>query len=147
MPVKNLTNRKGQSSIEFLTVFGIAMMMAAPFILSAETSIAELNTGTDAAQLQNSLNNLEEAIQTVASQGDPAQRTVNLDLPGNVDDAYVVDNQAIVYTVNVQGQQTNLTRIFETQIETPEQSLPNERGRHQLTVRAWENQVNITETQ
>jgi len=120
--------------------------MATPFILSADTSINELRTGTDAAQIESSLNNLEEAIQTVASQGEPAQRTINLDLPRNVEEAYVVQDRAILYTVNMHGQQTNLSRIFETEINTP-QGLPSNQGRHQVTVRAWQNQVNITETQ
>lgn len=147
MLAKNLTNRKGQSSIEFLTVFGIAMLMAAPFIVSAETSITELRTGTEVAELENSLNNLEDAIQTVASQGEPARRTITMDIPGVVEDAYMVENQAIVYTLNVQGQQTNVTRIFENRIETEPPGIPEERGRHELRVEAWQNQVNITEDQ
>lgn len=138
---------KGQSSIEFLTVFGIAMLMASPFIISAETSINELRTSTETAQLENSLNKLQETVQTVASQGEPAKRTIEIDLPRNVQTSYLVNEQAIVYTYRVQGQNANTSRIFENPVQETGEGLPNQPGRHQIEVEAWQGQVNLSRVQ
>jgi len=136
---------KGQSSIEFLTIFGIAILMATPFIISADTSINELRTGTETAELENTMNKLEETIRVVESQGEPAKRTITMDIPSSVDEASVVEENAVVYTYTIQGQQVNTSRIFENQIIESGQGLPTETGRHHVEVQAEDDAVRIGE--
>lgn len=138
-----LATRKAQSSIEFLSVFGLAMLMAAPFIVAAQSSIVQLQTGADSATLQNSMDKLESAVTTVEASGPPAKRTFAMDIPGNVEESYVVNNRAVVFTVNTPSGRTNVSRIFDTQIAASG-GLPSSQGVYPMSVTAWQDQVNIT---
>jgi hypothetical protein len=137
--------RKAQSSIEFLSVFGLAMLMAAPFIVAAQSSLIQLQTGADSATLQNSLDKLETAVTTVEASGPPAKRTFAMDVPGNVERAYVVKNRAVVYTVETPSGRTNVSRIFDTKIAETGDGLPDSQGKYPISVTAWQDQVNISE--
>lgn len=137
--------RKAQSSIEFLSVFGLAMLMAAPFVLSAQNSIVQLRTGADSATLQNSMDKLETAVTTVDSSGPPAKRSFMMDIPGNIQEVYLVDNRAIVYTVETPAGVSNVSRIFDTTIVENGDALPDSQGQHPVSVTAWQDQVNISE--
>lgn len=136
--------RKAQSSIEFLSVFGLAMLMAAPFIVAAQSSIVQLQTGADSATLQNSMDKLESAVTTVEASGPPAKRTFAMDIPGNVERSYVVNNRAVVFTVNTPSGRTNVSRIFDTKIAANDE-LPDSQGVYPMSVTAWQDQVNISE--
>lgn len=136
--------RKAQSSIEFLSVFGLAMLMAAPFIVAAQSSIVQLQTGADSATLQNSMDKMESAVTTVEASGPPAKRTFAMDIPQNVEESYVVSNRAVVFTINTPSGRTNVSRIFDTQIAAND-GLPSSQGVYPMSVTAWQDQINISE--
>lgn len=121
------------------------MLMAAPFIVAAQSSIVQLQTGADSAKLQNSLDKLETAVTTVEASGPPAKRTFAMDIPGNVEESYVVKNRAVVFTVNTPSGRTNVSRIFDTHIEATGEGLPDSQGVYPMSVTAWQDQVNISE--
>ena len=137
--------RKAQSSIEFLSVFGLAMLLAAPFIVAAQNSVVRLQTGADSAQLQNSMDKLETAVSTVEASGPPAKRSFYMRIPGRVQKSYIVKDRAVVFTVQTPAGVTNVSRIFDSKVVENSDSLPDTQGRHPVSVTAWQDQVNITE--
>jgi len=144
MVVVKLEIRKAQSSIEFLSVFGLAMLLAAPFIVSAQNSVVQLRMGADAAELQNSMDKLETAISTVDASGPPAKRTFQMDMPSLVEESYLVNNKAIVYTVDTPSGNSNISRIFDARVVEVSDSLPENQGVYPVSVTAWKDQVNIS---
>lgn len=136
---------KGQSSIEFLFVFGLAMLVASPFILSAQESIVRLQTGSDMAELQNSMDKMDTAVSRVGTSGPPARRSFTINLPRNVEEVFVVQEKAVVYTVNTTAGVTNISRIFDHTVRESGRGLPDTRGVHRVSVTAWQDQVNLSE--
>lgn len=133
---------KAQSSVEFLTIVGIALVLAAPFIIQAQDWMINVSLGTDAAEFRSSFDELDDAIKTMAAMGEPSKTTVRLNIPNNFVSARVVNDEALVFTRDQGGRSTNYTRIYDTKIYADQ--LPSERGSHEITVEAWQDQVNLT---
>ncbi|MFB6292125.1 MAG: hypothetical protein ABEI58_01890 [Candidatus Nanohaloarchaea archaeon] len=130
---------KGQAAIEYLMVFGLALLLSTPFILRAQSSIFELQSSAGVVQLQNSLEKTESAIETVSASGEPAQRTFTVDLPEAVESGVIVNN-SIVYTIRTSSGKSQLIRGFETNLTG---SLPQTPGRHRVTVYMKNGEANI----
>lgn len=125
-------------------VVGIALTISAPFVLSAQESMINIQQSSEAVSLQQSLDRLEEAVSTVSVSGEPARRTFNMDMPNNVVEARVVQDRAVVYTLDKRSGRTNVSRVFDTNISAVDGGLPDGEGRSRVTVYAWNNQVNIS---
>lgn len=124
-------------------VVGIALAISAPFVLSAQRSVMDIQQTENAVKVQKSLDRLEEAVSTVSVSGEPARRTFLMRLPDNVNDTHIVNERAVVYTLRTRSGLANVSRVFDTNISVPPgEKLPMEGGR--VTVYAWNNQVNIS---
>lgn len=134
---------KGQSSVEFLLVVGIALAISAPFLLSAQQSVLNVQETSKSVSLETSLDKIEEAVTTVSVSGEPAMRTFNVDIPDSVLKAQIVQDRGVVYTVRNRGGISNRSIVFDTNISAP-QGLPNQTGRSRISVFAWNGQVNIS---
>jgi hypothetical protein len=135
---------KGQSSVEFLLVVGIALTISTPFLLSAQQSVVNIEEASRSVALETSLDRLEEAVKTVSLSGEPARRTFYMDLPDEVVDARVVNDRAVVYTVRTSSGLSNRSRIFDTKISAPLEGLPDGTENSRVSVVAWNGQVNIS---
>ncbi|MDY6774122.1 MAG: hypothetical protein SVS85_02880 [Candidatus Nanohaloarchaea archaeon] len=130
---------RGQAAIEYMTVFGIALVLSTPFILRAQSSMMELRIGTQVVSLQNSLDRVESSVETVSAAGEPAQRTFFFEVPQITRNARVVNN-SIVYTVRTSSGETQLIRTFETNVVG---TVPETPGRHRMTVYARNGKTHI----
>lgn len=130
---------KGQAAIEYLIVLGIALLVAVPFVVKAQTSVVDIRSSVSAIEAQNSLNNIEVAIKTVDAAGEPAARTVELRLPNNLNRTEIRDNSIIIYLNTPEGDRP-LTRTFEADIEG---SLPDNPGLYLLRVKAAGGEVQL----
>lgn len=139
-------NRKGQSSIEFLAVVGVALIIASPFIGSLESSVLDTQTTSDGVTLKNTMDELEAAVNTVAVEGEPSKRTFDITLPDNTETMKVSpdSSRVLVITLDRPEGESEVFRIMNAPIN-PE-NLPNQPGRYEMEVSAWENQVNLTQT-
>lgn len=122
--------RKAQAAIEYLMVFGLALLLSTPFVLKAQQSIFDLKSGSDVIGLQNSLDNTASAIETVSASGEPARRTFFVEIPESVESGRIV-NDSIVYTVATSAGNSQLVRTFDIDLfgEVPENP-----GRQEITV-------------
>lgn len=139
---------KGQSSIEFLAVVGIALLIAAPFIGSVESSILDTQTTSDGITLKNTMDELEAAINTVAVEGEPSKRTFDITLPDDTDEFEVREGVVLVITLDRPEGESEVFRIMNTPITDPDEhqdlNLPQTPGRYEMEIAAWQGQVNVT---
>lgn len=133
---------KGQTSIELVATIGIALVLAAPFVVEAQGTMLDISFGSDTAEVQASLDRLAESIRTVASMGEPASRRVDIRLTRDMENFQVSENRSFIYTMERSGRQSNLTRIFDTEISTD--NMPENQGIYTIEVEAWKDQVNIS---
>lgn len=123
-------SRRGQASIEYLAVFGIALAISTPFIMNAQSSLLDLRTGSGSIEAQNSLQKIETAVNTVAASGEPAQRTFTVRLPQNYEGGEVRDN-AIAFTMRNRAGESDFIRTFDVDLNG---DVPQTPGRYEVTV-------------
>jgi len=128
---------KGQAAIEYMTVFGIALVLAAPFVLKAQSSILDLRSNSNAVSVQNTLNNIEVAADTVSASGEPAARTFSIRLPDSVRNTWVMD-RAVVIQIDTPQSRSNFSRTFDFNISG---TLPDQPGLYRLKTQANDSTV------
>lgn len=122
----------GQAAIEYMIVLGIALLLAAPFVLKAQSSIVDLRSDSNAVSVQNSLNDIEVAAETVNAAGEPAARTFPVRLPETLERTWVLDN-AVVIQIDTPGPRSNFSRTFDFNVSG---GLPDQPGRYMLKTEA-----------
>lgn len=127
-----MKNLKGQAAIEYLFVFGIALLLSTPFILQAQGTILELRTGSETMQLHNSLEKLETSVKVVSASGEPARRTFEMEVPSTVRSAHI-EGTGVVYELDTPSGVSHL--IADTGTEFSEDSeVPEDAGLHIMRV-------------
>lgn len=124
-------------------VVGIALAISAPFVLSAQNSVINIQQTSRSVALETSLDKLDEAVSTVSVSGEPARRTFNMDIPDNVVKARVVQDRFVVYTLRTEGGLSNISRGFDANISASG-GLPDSESGSRVSVVAWNGQVNIS---
>jgi hypothetical protein len=130
---------KGQAAIEYMTVFGIALLLAAPFVMKAQSSIMEIQSKSSFVSMQDSLNDIDVAVRTVSASGEPAARTFEVRIPESVNETDIRE-QNIVVRLNTPTGTERLSRNFETNLTG---NLPSEPGLYLLRVRAEAGEVDL----
>jgi|AntDeeMetagen285_2_1112576.scaffolds.fasta_scaffold05440_2 hypothetical protein len=128
---------KGQAAIEYMTVFSIALVLAAPFVLKAQSSVLDLRSDSNAVAVQNTLNNIEVAADTVSAAGEPATRTFSIRLPDSVRETWVLD-RAVVIQIATSQSRSNLSRTFDFNVSG---EIPDRSGRYMLKTQANQSEV------
>lgn len=108
---------KGQSSVEFITVIGVALLLAAPFVIEGQKAMINLATDSEDTKFQASLNDLGNIAEQVTASGDKSARTTQLRVPDNIENVYSKD-QALVFEMNRGGNPQNFSQIFPVKINT-----------------------------
>lgn len=122
---------KGQSSVEFVAIIGVALVLSLPFVVEGQESMIDLATGSEDAKFQASLNELSETVEQVSSSGEMSQRTFELQVPSNIE-SVKTQQQALIYTQARGGQSKNFSVSFDTEINAS--SLSADRGLQELKV-------------
>jgi len=139
---------KGQGSLEFLTVVGIATVISAPFILEAQSLVTSTSETSDITGFQSSLDELVKKIERVDAMGSPAADSVRLDIPAGITEARVIStgttesSTAIVFTRNRSSQLNNYTRFVEADLQTND--LPTEEGSRKIGIKALNREVKLS---
>ncbi len=132
-------SRKGQAALEYLMVFGLALILSAPFVLRAQGQIIDLRSSSNAVDMHNSLNKFESSIKTVSAAGKPARRTFTVQIPDNVESAQLNSN-SIVYSLQTPEGIEQVSRSFETSLTG---DIPSSNGRHRVSVSATDSGVKL----
>lgn len=122
-------------------IFGLAIALSTPFIVKAQGSILDLRTSSQIMDVRNSVDRVERAAQTVNAAGPPARRTFAINIPGIVENSFLLD-RAVIYQVRTSDGRTNITKSFDFNISG---TLPSDEGAHRLSVSAKSDRVVIEE--
>lgn len=130
---------KGQAAIELLMVVGIALALSLPFISAAQESMFDLRSSSQVVELQNSMDRFENAAKTVNAAGEPARRTIEMNIPQLVSETYHLDN-ALVYEMRTEDGATNISRQFDFNLAG---EVPDSPGAHIVQLRASDGDVEV----
>ncbi|MFP4229708.1 MAG: hypothetical protein ACLFRK_01045 [Candidatus Nanohaloarchaea archaeon] len=133
---------KAQASVEFITVVGIALVLAAPFVVESQNMMIDIGFGSEVAEIQASLDDVARTVRKVGAMDKPARRQVELRLTRDMEDFHVSEDRAITYSLERSGEEANFTRIFDQKINA--ENMPTEQGVYTLNVEAYRDRVNIS---
>ena len=133
--------RRGQAAVEYLAIVGIVLLLAAPVLIDAQQSAGELQRASDVVVARTALDNAAEAARLVYSQGDPAQVTFTVTMPGNVIQSNVTD-QYLHLRLRSPAGPIDLLSTLDFNVSG---SIPTSRGQHALVAKAV-NQTNVSIT-
>ncbi|MFP4038722.1 MAG: hypothetical protein ACLFTA_02985 [Candidatus Nanohaloarchaea archaeon] len=133
---------KAQASVEFITVVGIALVLAAPFVVESQSMMIDIGFGSEVAEIQASLDDVARTVRKVGAMDKPARKQVELRLTRDMEDFQVSEDRAITYSLERSGEEANFTRIFDQKINA--ENMPTEQGVYTLNVEAYRDRVNIS---
>lgn len=137
---------KGQSSVEFLAVVSLALIIAVPFIASLETAVGDIRTTSEGVAMKTTMDELELAVNTVGVEGEPSKRSMWLDLPDNIVSSQIESEpgqgDAVVFTVDRAEGPTDIFRITEFDLDEGS-NIPDTSGSHRITIEAEDDEVTI----
>ncbi len=99
--------------------------------------------GSNDIEFQSSLDELGYAVTTVAESGEKTARTVELEIPSNIEEVYVQD-QALVFEMDRGSRKTNFTQTFPVSTNVDEQIIDSDQSIRTLKLESWSGDVNIT---
>lgn len=130
-------NRKAQAAIEYLMVFGVALLLSTPFIIKAQQSVMEIKTGSEMLEARNSLNQIQSAAETVNAAGDPARRTFAITMPRSVESTSV-EGKYVRVAINTSDSYVGMSREFAFNVTG---TLPESEGNYLVSATADSGEV------
>lgn len=136
---------KGQAALEYMAMISIALLIASPIIIRAQTSMQDVGEASTAARMESVLDSLEEGARLVNSQGTPARTTFAVSVPEGVRETRAEDNY-ILYVLEARSGNQTYIRFFDFNVSG---TLPQDQGAHKVRVEAVsvegeDDYVNIT---
>jgi len=131
---------RAQASIEYLSVISIALALSAPFVIEAQDSIGVIRSDSNAIQLEQSLDRLEVAAETVNAAGEPATRSLRFTVPDTVNSSRIVKERQVRYVLNTPSGTRQVDRTFDFNVSG---SVPGNPGRYLLEARADNGTVEV----
>ena len=139
-----LTNSKlkAQVSMEYLIIFGIAVMMTLPLIIIYSKQTSNVQADVTKVQVYKAASKISDYAEQVYYMGEPSQRTLTISFPQGINS---VTLNGTLITFNITTSDLNYLVIKETSANVTG-VIKNFEGQHILTFKAQSNLVNITDT-
>lgn len=138
---------KGQSSVEYTMVIGLALILASPFLISSQSSIIQLDEASDYLEIDNSLDRLETTASTLNQKSYPARRVIEFSTPRGVERIYNPNfdpGSAVVLQTSMGDSTSNTSVIFDFNVSISDISDLSETGRHRLSMKKFPEGVNVS---
>ncbi|MBI3588748.1 hypothetical protein HY095_06125 [Candidatus Micrarchaeota archaeon] len=84
MPGLILPHSRAQSSVEYLSIIGVQLVVLAIIWIYLNSSLQSSQRAQDVAKAQNAVDKIRDSAQVVSLQGPPAKQTIEIDLPSNI---------------------------------------------------------------
>lgn len=123
---------KGQAALEYMVMISIALLIAAPIILQAQTSMQDVESLSKSSRIDSTLDSIEQGARLVNSQGSPARTTFAVTLPDRIVEARAEDNYVLYVRRGPNGNQT-FVRFFSFNVTG---NPPASDGLHRVQVEA-----------
>ncbi len=137
-----MRGRKGQVSMEYLVIVGIASLIILPLLVLFLMQMNDVTESMTLSQLNKIGDELVSSANEVYYLGEPAQNTLSFYLPGHVDEIYSQD-EMLVMVVSLRASSFSIVKYAAIDLDV---NISNYPGVHKVKVMAQSNNVSITET-
>jgi len=132
---------KGQSSLEFLLIMGVAMMMILPLIVVFFQQSDNLNTEITNSQADKVASEIRDAADEVFYLGTLSKKTISVYMPENVVSAELSQN-SIILTIDSSGGDYEIVKWTAANLSG---TLNNHPGIHVISAEAYDDYVVIVD--
>ncbi len=132
---------KGQSSLEFLMIMGVAMLMILPLVVVFFQQSENLNTEITDSQADKVASEIRDAADEVFYLGAPSKKTVSIYMPENVVSAGLSDNR-IILTIDSSWGDYEIVKWCAANFSSSS-ALSNHPGIHVISVEAEDDLVRL----
>ena len=133
--------KKGQVSIEYLIIFGVAFMMTLPLIVIYARQTTNVQADVTRAQTFKVASKISDYAEQVYYMGEPAQRTLTISFPEGINNV-IVQGNAIIFNITT----SDLTYTVEQDtVANLTGSIRPFAGPHSIVFTASQDYVNITD--
>jgi hypothetical protein len=132
---------KGQVSMEYLIIFGIAFAMTLPLVIIYATQTGNMQADVTQIQIYKTASKISDYAEQVYYMGEPSQRTLYIDFPKGIN-AVTIEGKMIIFNVTT----TDLTySVVKETTANLTGTINHFEGQHKIIFKAQSNMVNITE--
>lgn len=131
---------KSQISVEYVMLVGFLMVIIIPLIIFYYNYSLETNDKLIAQQINHISKRIVDAADSVYYLGKPSQTIIKAYIPQNVKEALIQNNE-IVYKINTKLGISEIVQISKVNLTG---TLPTSQGIHHITIKAFENYVQIS---
>jgi len=129
--------RKAQTSVEYLLIISVALLILIPVIYYANKMLIAYEDDNKISSAKNTVRKLGESVDWVFSQGSPAKLTVEIYIPKGVE-GLTLNNK----TINFQIKRTSgISDVYYETIADLTGTLPTNRGYYYVAITAYEDSV------
>ena len=132
---------KGQVSIEYIAIFAVALMMTLPLILIFVVQSENISTDVSTTQGYNAITKIVNSAEEIYFQGEPAQRTLQINFPENVENVTVYET-GIEMIITTSKAPLSLYKSSNVPLEG---NLSTYRGLHIIILKAEDGRVVVEE--
>lgn len=129
---------KGQSAVELTMVIGMALLISSPFIISSQSSIADMRSTSQFLGLDRSLEKLQESSQSLQESSFPARRLIKFQTPDSITNVYnpqFENRSAVVFEAEYRGTKTNHSVLFDYKVTIQEFNNLSAEGVHKVSLK------------
>ncbi len=133
--------KRGQVSIEFLTIFAFIFLMMIPLILIFQSESQESRDSLYITQVRNIGIRLVDKAESIYYLGEPSKTTVKVSLPQNVYDATISGRELVFFYRSFSGTEFEIPITSQVDIYG---NISTERGVHFFTLESTETGVRFS---
>jgi len=131
---------KGQTALEYFIIVSVAFLILLPLVIYANELIISYNDETRISLAENAVKKIGENADWVYSQGQPAKRTTEVYMPGNIDQVSLKNNTVLIRVRTSAG----ASDLYYNTISPLNGSLPSSEGYYKMSLTAYQNFVNVS---
>ena len=132
---------KGQSSVEFITIFGFIFLMTVPLIIVFFDQMGAIEDSISQAHLRNLAIKIADRAESVYYLGEPSKVNLQAYFPEKLDSIEIVGREIIF---NIRNSKGNVSQVYAVANVNMSGNLSKEAGVHYIQIESADGYVVVT---
>jgi hypothetical protein len=132
---------KGQSSVEFLTIFGFIFLMTVPLVVIFFDQMGAIEDAISQSHLRNLAIKIADKSESVYYLGEPSRASIKAYFPKKIDSIEIIDREIRFNIMNSNG---NISQIYAVSNVNMTGNLSRESGIHYIEIESADGYVVIS---
>ncbi|MGM5482419.1 MAG: hypothetical protein ACQESF_03060 [Nanobdellota archaeon] len=136
-----MNKKRGQASLEYTFIVGIALIMIMPLILIYMNNQTTVRDDVNIIQAKNIVNSIVDNSEKVYFIGSPSKTTIEVRMPETISDV-IIENNKVTFKIRTAESVLSVSKYSDVNLTGSLDPLP---GLREIVITAQENNVKISE--